>query len=166
MHEKTDLEARHKVWDLIKDIKVTLMVTHDDEGALRSRPMAAQQDKFEGDLWFVTKADSAKIDDISSFPDVLLAYADPGSSSYVSVSGTAEIVEDRAMIKQLWSEMLRIWFPKGSDDPNIALIKVNVHSAEYWDTASSTMVLAYGYIKARITGKEPEMGDHGKVKFG
>jgi len=34
-----------------------------------------------------------------------------------------------------------------------------VDSAEYWDTASSALVHAYGYVKARLTGEPPKTGD-------
>jgi general stress protein 26 len=165
MDTRTDLDARNKVWDMIKNIKVALMVTQDELGMLRSRPMAAQQDRFEGQLWFFTKAGSSKTDDIRADSSVLLAYADPGANAYVSVLGDAEILNDREKIREMWSEMLRIWFPKGPDDETIRLIKVDVAGAEYWDSTSSTMMLAYGYVKARLTGATPKVGENAKVAF-
>ena len=158
-------DDRHKVWELIKDIKIALMTTHDDDGDLYSQPMAAVQDKFEGELWFFSKADSRKIEHIQGNPKVLLAYSNPAKQEYVSVAGTAETISDRAKIKELWSEALRVWFPAGADDPSIALIKVAVTSAEYWDGPSSAMVLAYGYVKAKITGTPPKVGDNKRVEF-
>lgn len=161
----TDHESRQKVRDMIKDIKIALMVTTDDDGRLRSRPMAAHQTKDTDHLWFFTHVTSQKIDHIESNPDVLLAYSDPDSQNYVSVTGKAEIVRDRALIKSMWSEMLKIWFPKGPDDPDIALIKVSMQAAEYWDGPSSAMVLAYGYLKSRITGTAADMGENKRVVF-
>jgi len=162
---RTDHEARAKVWDMIKDIRISLMVTHDYEGQLRSRPMAAQQEDFDGELWFFTSEQSGKIEELEANPQVLLGYADTSSQNYVSITGTAEIVRDQAKVKQLWTEMLRTWFPKGHDDPDIALIKVKAEHAEYWDSASSMMVHAYGYVKARLTGEAPDPGEHGSVHF-
>lgn len=161
----SDHESRQKVWEMIKDIKIALMVTTDDDGKLRSRPMAVQQTSYDGSLWFFTNVTSPKIDQIESNPDVLLAYSDPDSQNYVSVTGTAEIVRDRAQIHSMWSEMLKIWFPKGPDDPDIALIKVSMQTAEYWDSPSSAMVLAYGYLKSRITGTAPNPGENKRVAF-
>jgi general stress protein 26 len=161
----TDDASRQKVWDMIKDIQIALMVTTDDEGLLRSRPMAVQQRSFEGDLWFFTNVNSGKVDHIEGNPGILLAYADPGSQNYVSVTGEAEIVRDRAQIKALWSDMLKIWFPDGPDDPDIALIKVRMKMAEYWDSPSSVMVLAYGYLKSSLTGEKPRLGEHKRVRF-
>jgi general stress protein 26 len=165
MNTRTDDDARSKVWEMIKDIKVAMMVTHADGEDMRARPMVAQQDKFEGELWFATSLHSGKTEQLGHNGEVLLTYADISSSSYVAVSGRAEIVSDRAKVKELWSETLRIWFPAGPEDPNLGLIKVTVEGAEYWDSSSSSMKFAYGYAKARLTGEAPRLGENEKVDF-
>ena len=81
----------------------------------------------------------------------------------MSLSGTGSLVRDRAAIDAHWAEALRTWFPKGKDDPEIALLKVDIHQAEYWDAPNSKMVHAYGYVKAVLTGSAPQPG--GNVKL-
>jgi general stress protein 26 len=163
---RTDQAARDKVWEMIRDVQVAMMVTLDDQGRMRGRPMRAVALKeFSGTLWFFTSAPSPKTDEIRQDGRVLLAYSDPGRQNYVSVSGMAEVVRDVATQKEFWSEPLRTWFPKGPDDPNAALLRVEVEGAEYWDAPSSTLVHAYGYVKARLTGEPPKAGDNDKVRF-
>lgn len=161
----SDHQSRQKVWELIKDIDIALMVTTDDDGKMRSRPMSVQQTSYDGNLWFFTRVTSCKIEHIEGNPDILLAYSDPGKQNYVSVTGTAEVVRDRAQIKSMWSEVLKTWFPNGPDDTDIALIKVSMQAAEYWDSPSSAMVLAYGYLKSRITGVAADHGENKRVEF-
>lgn len=168
MAEQTSgLEARQKVWDLIKDIKIALMVTKGEDGeALRGRPMAAINKDFDGDLWFATRAEAPKVGEIKEHDHVLLAYSDPKTQNYVSVAGVSAMVRDPSKVKELWSEPLRVWFPKGPDDPDIALIKVTVETAEYWDAPSSAWVYAFGYAKARLTGEPPKhVGENKVVTF-
>ena len=141
------------------------MVTSTD-GGLRGRPMAAMNKDFNGELWFASRASTPKLDEIKSESHVLLAYSEPKSQNYVSVSGTASVVRDTAKVKELWSEGARVWFPKGPDDPEIALIRVEVESAEYWDAPSSKWLYAYGYAKARLTGEAPhDVGENKVVTF-
>jgi general stress protein 26 len=83
----------------------------------------------------------------------------------VSISGHAQVVRDLAKQKELWSEPLRVWFPGGPEAPEVALVKVTVDGAEYWDSPSSTFVHAYGYLKAVTTGKPPAPGENDKVDF-
>lgn len=156
---------RQKVWELIKDVRIALLVTSADEG-LRGRPMAALNKDFDGKLWFVSRRDAPKLDEIKDDSHVLLAYSEPKDQNYVSVSGTARIVQDAAKVKELWSEPMRVWFPKGPEDPDIALICVSVNSAEYWDAPSSAWVYATGYVKARVTGEAPrDLGENKVVNF-
>ena len=159
------LDAQGKVWDLIKDIRIAMFVTQDAEGKLSARPMSAVNDEFSGSLWFMTAGDSPKLEDVRASPDVLVAYAEPKDQNYVSARGRAEIVKDKAKIRDLWSEADRVWFPNGPEESDIALIRVEVETAEYWDAPSATMVYVYGYAKARLTGKAPQMGENKKVAF-
>jgi prepilin-type processing-associated H-X9-DG protein len=155
-------EQISKVWEMIKDIKFA-MLTSDDDGMLRSRPMVASQKAFEGTLWFFTREHAHKVDEVRHDPRVNVSYADGHAQNYVSLSGTASLVRDKATLKAHWSEALRTWFPKGLDDPEVALLKVDVEQAEYWDTPNSKMVYAYGYVKARLTGTAPHPGENAKV---
>jgi len=163
---RTDQAARDKVWELIRDIEVATMVTLDEQGHMRGRPMrAVELREFDGTLWFFTAGASPKADEIRQDERVLLAYAEPSDQNYVSISGTAQIIRDVAKQKAMWSEPLRTWFPGGPEDPNAALLKVEVEGAEYWDAPSSTLLHAYGYVKARITGEPPKAGENDKVSF-
>jgi general stress protein 26 len=162
---RSDAEAKRKVWEMIKDIDIAMMVTMDEQGRFRGRPMRASQKEFDGVLWFFTEAGSPKTGEVSQDERCLLAYSDPRRQDYVSVYGTAELVRDVAQQKKLWSEPLRTWFPGGAEDPKVALLKVTCEGAEYWDSPSSTLVHAYGYLKAVTTGEPPHPGANDKVDF-
>lgn len=154
-----------KLWELIKDVKIAMLTTEDADGVLRSRPMATQRVEFEGDLWFFTSASSKKVREAATHNEVNLSYADPGSNKYVSVSGSASLVRDPAKARELWNPIYKAWFPKGLEDPILALLKVEVNKAEYWDSPSSTMVQLAGFLKAVATGQtyQPGPGEHGII---
>jgi general stress protein 26 len=160
---KSYREAVQKLGALIKDVRFAMLTTQTPEGYLHSRPMATQQIEFDGVLWFLTSISSAKIGEVQQHHDVNLAYADSNADKYVSVAGTAEILRDREKLDELWSPFHTAWFPKGKDDPEIALIKVTVESAEYWNVPESKMVQVLGFAKAALTGRRYEPGEHGEV---
>jgi general stress protein 26 len=164
MTQIADTAALQKISELIGDIKVA-MLTSEDAGHLRSRPMVAAQKGFAGELFFFTRVSAAKVGEVESHRSVNVSYADADRQNYVSLSGTASVVQDRALIDAHWSEAMRTWFPKGSADPDIAILKVAVDQAEYWDAPSSTMVYLYGYAKAVTTGKAPHPGENERVQI-
>ena len=130
---------------------------------LRSRPMATQNAPFDGQLWFFTDDDSAKVHEISRDKHVNVSYADPDKNNYVSVSGRASLVKDRNRMRGLWNPLYKAWFPKGLDDPRLALICVDVEKAEYWDSPDSKVVQLAGFLKAAITGKAAKGGENKKI---
>jgi general stress protein 26 len=152
-----------KLATLIKGIKVAMLTTQETDGTLRSRPMATQAAEFDGTLWFFTQASSHKVDEIDREHNVNVSYADAGDNRYVSVSGRARLVRDRAKIDELWSPILKAWFPRGKDDPETALLRVDVEKAEYWDAPSSTIVKLVGFAKAMATGQTYTPGENRKI---
>lgn len=95
---------------------------------------------------------STKIDEVQSEQRVNVSYANSDDSRYVSVSGTAQLVRDQKKPKELWNPVYKAWFPNGLEDPNLALLKVAIEKAEYWDAPSGKMVQAIGFVKALATG--------------
>lgn len=162
---RSDTEARQKVMEMIGDVQVAMMVTMDEEDRFRARPMRAVKQEGEDTLWFFTQTGSPKNQEVQEDQRVLLAYSDPGKQNYVSLGGTARVVRDVTKQKELWSEPLRAWFPHGAEAPDVSLLKVTVSGAEYWDAPSSTLVHAWGYLKAITTGEPPKAGDNVKVDF-
>ncbi len=163
--QKTD--AIQKLKEKVEKVKVAMLVTEQQNGNLRSRPMYTNKIEDDGVLWFFTSDESDKADVIEhENRKVNLAYADPDSNTYISVSGKAEIVEDKAKMKELWNPSLKAWFADGLDTPDISLLKVTAEKAEYWDVTSSKMVQLYAFAKAVITGESAkDVGDNEKLNI-
>ena len=160
---ENDLE---KLRELVKDIDFCMLTTVDEGGDLHSRPMSSNGDiDQDGDIWFFTNASSHKVSEIAKLPKVNVSFADPDNQRYVSVSGTAQLVRDRAKIDELWRPEFKMWFPEGKDDPEVALLLVNLEKAEYWDSPSSTIGYALSFVSSIVTGKEPDLGENKKVDF-
>ena len=160
-------EIIKKFGELVAGIQVAMLTTINKEGKLKSRPMATQQIEHDGDLWFFTGIHSQKVDDLRKLHQVDISYSDTVKNRYVSVSGSAELVQDANKAKELWSPFYKAWFPKGLDDPELALLKVKIENIEYWDTPSSKMVHLIGLTKAVLTGEgyKGEGADHKELKI-
>ncbi len=155
-----------KLRELVKEIDFCMLTTVDEGGDLHSRPMSSNGDiDADGDIWFFTSASSHKVSEIAKLPKVNVSFADPDNQRYISVSGRAQLVRDRAKIDELWRPEFKIWFPEGKDDPEVALMRVNLEKAEYWDSPSSTIGYALSFVSSLVTGKEPDLGENRKVNL-
>lgn len=160
-------ESVKKINELIKDMRIAMLTTVEDDKILRSRPMATQEAEFDGTIYFFTKEHSPKVDQINQEHHVNVAYSNPDKQHYVSVSGVARVRTDRAKMEELWTPELTAWFPQGIDDPDIALLEVEANQVEYWDSPNSTIVYLYGLAKAAVTGQPAgkEVGENEKVNL-
>ena len=162
-HEGSDVQ---KLGRIIRNVQIAMLTTAMPDGSLRSRPMQTQKAAFDGrELWFFTDLDSAKVEEVAAEHHVNVAYADPDKQRYASVSGMATLVRDRAKAKELWSTPMKAWFPRGVDDPNLALLRVRVQYAEYWEAPPSKVVQAVGFVKAVTTGTRYEAGENKKLSL-
>ncbi len=158
-------EGMEKIAKLIKKAQIAMLITTTPEGWMRSRSMGTQRESFDGDLWFFTHASEPKAQEIRQNPQVNVSSANPGSNEYVSMSGPASLVNDRAKMEQLWQKPLETWFPEGLDDPDLALLKVEVEHAEYWDQNAGLIEIAAGFVKSKVTGEASRAGYGTKVEL-
>ena len=149
----------------IKSIRFAMFTTVGQDDRLISQPMTNQEMDAEGNLWFFTSSQTELWENIATHPQVNLTFAEPEDSVYVSISGRAERVVDRAKIKEMWNPAVQAWFPAGPDDPHAMLVRVVSDSAEYWDSNASTMVQLYKMAKAVLTGTTPEETEHAKINL-
>ena len=153
-----------KIRDMIKDINFCMLTTLDTDGSLHSRPMAINGEvEANGDLWFFTYGSSHKVTEVNRNQQVNVSFSAPDKQCYVSLCGMAEIVKDRAKMQELWKPELKAWFPQELDEPDIALLKVNTTTAEYWDAPASWVAKAVGFVKAATTGEPDTSTEHAKV---
>ncbi len=153
-----------RVWTLIKDIPVAMVVTHDGQGQhMRARPMAARPAQEEGAIYFLTDVDAPKAEEIRRNDTICLAFADHRSRKYVSITGHAEIVDDQERIKQVWSIYDKTFWPD-ENDPRIRILRVTPESAEFWEGAGA-VVTGVKLAAASISGERMNLGANKKVGF-
>ncbi|MGK5676420.1 pyridoxamine 5'-phosphate oxidase family protein [Micromonospora sp. URMC 106] len=158
-------DARRRVTELVREARICMLTTIGVDGRMVSRPMVLQEAEFDGDLWFFAYADSAKVRQIRVNPEVNVSFSDSRRDAWVSIAGTAREGHDRAKAEQLWTPLLKAWFPDGPDTPGITLLKVRASSAEYWDSPSGTVVQLFGYARAAVTGRPPRVGENREVSY-
>ncbi|KQX73989.1 pyridoxamine 5'-phosphate oxidase family protein [Aeromicrobium sp. Root472D3] len=150
-----------KLVELTKDSRFVMLTTTDSEGHLVSRPMSRQDVDLDADLWFIATRDSRKVAHIRANPVVGVTVT--SQSSWVSISGRAEIVDDVEKLKEYWSTFAEAWIPEGPEDPNAILIHVDAETAEYWDSPGGRVASLISLVKSKATGQPYDGGDHATV---
>lgn len=170
---RTDTQASDKkaLWDKIKGIRFGMLTHHhkhqgsDGPGRLHSHPLTTQNKSLdEGQvLYFFISQQSEMVTSLQNDPIVNVSYADPKDDSYVSIAGMARVSRDPARAELLWSPAAQAWFPQGPADPDLMLLEVDIHHAEFWDVQESKMSQLFKMAKANLMGERADIGEHKTV---
>ncbi|MFJ2369293.1 pyridoxamine 5'-phosphate oxidase family protein [Microbacterium sp. NPDC087665] len=158
----TDTTPVQRVAELIKDFRFAMFTTRNAEDRLVAHPLTVQEAEFDGDLWFLVSRSATFVIDIRRDDRVGVALS--SNDSWVSLSGRAELVEDPAKVRELWSPTVEAWFTNGPDDPDVGLLKFSAESAEYWDSPGGKIASIFSFVKSKITG-EPLDAENEKVEL-
>lgn len=159
-------EKREELRGLMKGIDIAMFTTLGENGFPVSRPLSTQEVEFDGKLlWFFVRRSSAKVKEIQRYPRVNVAYSSKDKNVYLSVAGSADIVDDQGKIDEFWNDALKAFFPRGRNDPNLVLVRVTVHSVEYWQGPSTAIGKAVAFVIARVTKNDDAMGQTHLLRF-
>ncbi|MEO6219455.1 MAG: pyridoxamine 5'-phosphate oxidase family protein [Ginsengibacter sp.] len=160
-------EALEKLKSLVDKAKNTcFFCTKIDTGeSFSTRPMSVQKIDDEGNLWFLSAADSSKNKDIDKDPFVQLLFQGSPHSDFLNIYGKAVISKDKDKIKELWEPMIKAWFTGGQDDPRITVIKITPSEAYYWDTKHGEAVAFIKTMIGAALSKTMDDSIEGKIKL-
>ncbi|RYY48841.1 MAG: pyridoxamine 5'-phosphate oxidase [Chitinophagaceae bacterium] len=117
----------------MKNLDFCMMVTQDGHHGYHSRPMSNNGEvEYDGNSWFFTYDDSAKVKHIEADAKVSLIYQ-TDKMLFIECYGRASIIKQKAVMAEKWIDELSRWFPEGLETPGICLIKVTATRIRYWD---------------------------------
>lgn len=156
-----------KLQAMIDSFDTAMLATQSLDGELRARPMAIADRGKNGLLYFATRSDDEKLEEIIRAPRVVVTMQ--GDGKYLSISGEARLQTDLVLADELWSESMRLWFPEGPADSSLTVLLVEPSYAEYWDrTGVRRLEFWWEAGKALLAGRKADdlnLGGHDKVKL-
>lgn len=155
------MTKREQFLEILKPFDIAMLTNRNERGALVSHPLSRNKSLEDDYLWFFTRKDSEKVTEILKDPRVNVSFA---KKDYLSIAGTAEIVEDQMIKEKLWTKANEAFFGAEVTDPNIILIKIIMDSAEYWK-GENPIATAYHFVKGIISEEEPDIGENEAVEL-
>ncbi|KAJ6098282.1 hypothetical protein N7499_002656 [Penicillium canescens] len=154
--------------NFISEVKFGMLTTHQSEGDyLTSRCMALAGKENGGiDLIFHTNLFSGKTMDLTVHPkETNMSFLDPVSGAWASISGTASVIGDPAIVEKYYSPMLKAWIGDmgdgvhdgGPSDPRIGVIKLEAKLATHVVSQKGIIGRAYNTVKGAVQGNVPHI---------
>jgi general stress protein 26 len=159
--------AHDTLWDLIKDTRFCMLAHRHADGTLHSHPLTMQNKALDegASIWFFVSRQTEVGQRLQADGNVNLAFANPKADTWVSISGTARVVEDLAKKRELFGNVIdKAWF-SSPEDPNLELVEVVIQEAEYWNVKENKLLQLFKMAKAAATGERPQLGEHKELHF-
>lgn len=127
--------SKEELLALLAEFDAAMLVGIEPDGTLRARPMELQADRLpDCDLWFVTADETQKTDEIDRNHRVNVCCLRLRDRAYVSLTAHARVDRNAAEVRRLWQPTWKLWLgDEKPEDGGIALIKIVIERAEYWD---------------------------------
>jgi len=149
-NQRTQTDDQAKLLELMRDTYIAMLTTTRDDGTFQAVPMARQEVDPSAELWFITARDTEHVRNLQARPQVGLTFS--SRDAWVSVQGTATVVDDKAKLEELWNTFAEAWLPGGPDDDNATLIRVDLDGGEYWDSPGGRVASLISFVKTKVTG--------------
>jgi len=149
-----------RVWTLMEQIGVCMLASRDDE-KIRARPMGATPKQEANAIYFLTSAEGHKDEELAADDHVCLSFANPSDGKFLVVTGRARVLDDRALIHELWTTEAQAWW-EGPEDPRVRVIEVTPDDAQFWEGPHG-LVATVQMVIAAATAAPPVLGEQRKV---
>lgn len=157
---RRDDRDRTALLEALGDFEHAMLITTGPDGLPRARPMAVLRREPGGEMWFVSRADTAKVDEI--LDDLRVGVTFQSRTEFASLSGWARVMRDAARARASWSPYLTPWFPAGPDDPDLLLIHFVPNAGQLWKIGSREVLsFLVRAAEARAAGEPVEPMDEG-----
>jgi general stress protein 26 len=150
-----DIMERTTMKELVGRFGAAMLTTHSHDGHLRARPMTVPHVDDEGDLWFATRVDLPKVWEIEE--DHVVNVTMQQANQFLSLSGTAHIVVDRATLERLWDDSWLSWFPDGKDTEMLGLIHITLVEGEFWTERQGKQVRMHFEPNRPLQRRQPDV---------
>jgi general stress protein 26 len=157
----TDRDKNDRAWDIIERVGICMLTTRFARG-LQACPLEVRPERAAGIVWFVTDLQSDKEHEIEEGHDVGLVFVDAKAAAYLSITARAKALNDHANAAEIRKATDNMWW-QGADDPNVCVPRVDPVRAELWDGPSNKIITAFEFVKTKISGDEPNLGENRKV---
>jgi general stress protein 26 len=159
-NKRTDAEDVARVWRLIEKIDICMFASRDGD-AIRARPMSSIPREAQSVVYFLTDTEGHKESEIAANNNVSLLYAEPSHGKFLTVTGRARVLNDRALIAELWNKDAEAFW-NGADDPRVRVVEVTPIDAQFWEGPHGIVATVEMAIAA-VTAQPPVLGEQRKV---
>lgn len=137
-----DEELKQQFWEALADSPYLFLQLDADPAT--AVPMTAELDEnAKGAIWFFTGRSHA----FARGGPATATFTGKGHDVFARFKGTLSEETSRERLDKEWSNFIEAYFPRGKDDPELLMLRMDLADAEIWTTdigLATTVKMALG----------------------
>lgn len=156
-------ELQERLYDAIPDGTTGMLGL--SESRSHFQPMTAYLDRDSDVIWVYSSKDTDLVREAAGGRHAMFTFHAEKKGLWACVGGELTETYDRTRLEKDWSPILAAWYPDGKDDPNLAMLRFDLHDAEIWIERKGPLKFLWETAKANVTRDLPDWGQKGEVNF-
>lgn len=129
-----------------------------------AQPMTIYFDPENVCVWFISSNRTDLVSHLSGGPrEAHLTIMSGKGKVYSCASGPLAVTRDPAKLDELWSPAASMWFDGGQDDPDVTLLRMDLHEAAIWLNEAGALRFGIEMVRGTTSDHDPDLGEHGVV---
>ena len=142
---------------LLREFRTGMLTTQTNFGNLTTRPMTIQPPRQDKPLWLVAFKGCSSLENIQHSRQVNLSFSRESDKAWISISGKAEVNDDRNLIEKLWDSEWDIWVGPNTPKSDAVLIEIEPIQIDFWEPEHGKLGRLLELAKAHVTDHTPEL---------
>jgi general stress protein 26 len=163
---KDKAEVEKQLWKEIEHGRFGMLGPVGCEVVQHFQPMTAFAEPESGKIWFYTNSETDLARAAEPGVQAMFTVISRDRDLQACISGDLALRWDSLHRDKYWNATVAAWFPKGKDDPHLALLCLTCHEAQVWLTQDGPVKFGWEIAKANLTGTVPDLGGKATLKLG
>ena len=162
--DKAKTDPQEQFWDQLDGHTAGMLgISGADQ---HMQPMTHMSARDENALYFFTSRSSDLVKILTPGAIAHYTYVNRDHDYHACMKGNLTLSHDREKIDRFWSPVIAAWFDGGKDDPDLALLRLDLEDAAIWASTGSGLKFGWEIAKANLTtGQKPDVGTTNHVWF-
>lgn len=156
-------EVRDRLFDAIEDERTGMLGL--SESRMHFQPMTAFLERDTGQIWIFSGKDTDLVRESSGGRHAMFTFHAEKRGVWACLGGELSETFDRGRLEKYWSPMVAAWYPDGKDDPNLTMLRFDLHDAEVWVERKGPLKFAFETAKANLSRELPDWGQKSDLNF-
>lgn len=164
MSKELSREAiEERLFDAIDDVRTGMLGTV--QPPMHFQPMTAFLERDTRQIWIFTHRDTELVRNAGQGHHAMFTFYSEKKGVWACLGGELTETCDRERMDRYWGPMVAAWYKDGKEDPNLTMLRFDLHDGDVWVEQKGPVKFAWEMAKSNLSKTTPDWGQKADLNF-